>query len=99
MVLSDVLLAPLGLAALLLAVPIVVLYLIRPDPQELTLPTFQFLVAGERQQSATPFLERISRSLLLLLQVLVVLVLAVGLATPYVTVSERATVEETVIVV
>ena len=99
MVLSDVLLAPLGLAALLLAVPIVVLYLIRPDPQELTLPTFQFLVAGERQQSATPFLERISRSLLLLLQVLVVLVLAVGLATPYLTVSERATVEETVIVV
>ncbi|EMA30624.1 vWA domain-containing protein [Haloarcula japonica] len=99
MVLSDVLLAPLGLAALLLSVPIVVLYLIRPDPQELTLPTFQFLVAGERQQSATPFLERISRSLLLLLQVLVVLVLAVGLATPYVTVSERATVEETVIVV
>ncbi|QCP90918.1 vWA domain-containing protein [Haloarcula marismortui] len=99
MVLSDVLLAPLGLAALLLTVPIVVLYLIRPDPQELTLPTFQFLVAGERQQSATPFLERISRSLLLLLQVLVVLVLAVGLATPYVTVSERATVAETVIVV
>jgi hypothetical protein len=99
MVLSDVLLSPLGLAALLLALPIVVLYLIRPDPQEVTLPTFQFLVAGERQQSATPFLERISRSLLLLVQVLVVLVLAVGLATPYVTVSERATVEETVIVV
>jgi hypothetical protein len=99
MVLSDVLLAPLGLAALLLAVPIVVLYLIRPDPQELTLPTFQFLVTEERQQSATPFLERISRSLLLLLQVLVVLVLAVGLASPYVTVSERATVEETVLVV
>ncbi|WP_336339374.1 DUF7408 domain-containing protein [Haloarcula brevis] len=99
MVLSDVLLAPLGLAALLLALPIVVLYLIRPDPQEVTLPTFQFLVAGERQQSATPFFERISRSLLLLLQVLVVLVLAVGLATPYVTVSERATVEETVVVV
>ena len=98
MVLSDVLLAPLGLAALLLAVPIVVLYLVRPDPQERTLPTFRFLVAGERQQSSTPFLERIARSLLLALQVLVVLVLAVGLATPYVTVSERATVEETVVV-
>lgn len=43
MVLSDVLLAPLGLAALLLAVPIVVLYLIRPDPQELTLPTTPYV--------------------------------------------------------
>ncbi|MFB6223092.1 MAG: BatA domain-containing protein [Haloarcula sp.] len=99
MVLSDVLLAPLGLAALLAALPIVVLYLIQPDPQEVSLPTFQFLVEGERQQSATPFFERLSRSHLLLLQLLVVLVLAVGLATPYVTVSERATVEETVLVV
>lgn len=99
MVLSDVLLSPLGLVALLAAVPIVLLYLIRPDPQELALPTFQFLVAEERQQSSTPFFERLSRSLLLLLQVFVVLVLAVGLASPYVTVSERTTVEETVLVV
>jgi len=99
MVLSDVLLSPIGLVALLAAVPIVLLYLIRPDPQELSLPTFQFLVAEERQQSSTPFFERLSRSLLLLLQVLVVLVLAVGLASPYVTVSERTTVEETVLVV
>ena len=99
MALSDVLLSPLGLAALLVAVPIVVLYLIRPDPERVELPTFRFLVDEERQQATTPLLERLSRSVLLLIQLLAILLLATALATPYVPVSERETVEETVLVV
>ncbi len=80
MVLSDVLLPPWDWPPSSFGA-VVVLYLIRPDPQALTLPTFQFLVAGDAAVSDA-VLERISRSLLLPLQVLVVLVLAVGLATP-----------------
>ncbi|MBV0923731.1 BatA and WFA domain-containing protein [Halomicroarcula limicola] len=99
MALSDVFLTPLGLAALLAAVPIIVLYLIRPDPERLELPTFRFLASEQRQQATSPLLERLSRSVLLLVQLVVVLLLAVGLASPYVPVSERATVEETVLVV
>ncbi len=99
MVLQQFFLSPLGLAALAVAVPIVLLYLIRPDPSEVELPTFRFLTEEERQQSTTPLLERLSRSLLLLLQLLVVLLLAVSLATPYVPVSEREAVAETVLVV
>jgi len=99
MALSDVLLFPLGLAALLVAVPIVVLYLIRPDPERVELPTFRFLVSEERQQATTPLFERLSRSVLLLIQLLAILLLATALATPYVPVSERETVEETVLVV
>ncbi len=99
MVLQEFFLSPLGLAALAVAIPIVVLYLIRPDPSRVELPTFRFLAEEERQQSTTPLLERLSRSLLLLLQLLAVLLLAVSLATPYVPVSERAVVEETVLVV
>lgn len=99
MVLEQFFLTPLGLAALAVAVPIVLLYLIRPDPSEVQLPTFRFLAEEERQQSSTPLLERLSRSLLLLLQLLVILLLAVSLATPYVPVNEREVVEETVLVV
>ncbi len=99
MALQDVFLSPLGLAALAVAVPIVVLYLIRPDPSEVELPTFRFLLEEERQQATSPLLERLSRSLLLLLQLLVILLLAVSLATPYVPVDEREVVEETVLVV
>ncbi|WP_276271710.1 vWA domain-containing protein [Haloarcula litorea] len=99
MALADWFLTPTGLLALLAAVPIVLLYLVRPEPERVELPTFRFLVDEQRQDATSPLLERLSRSLLLLLQVLVVLSLAVGLATPYVPVAERAAVEETVLVV
>jgi len=99
MALQDVFLAPLGLAALLLAVPIVVLYLIRPDPDRIELPTFRFLVDEERQRTTSPYLEQLSRSLLLLAQLLVVVLIALSLAAPYVLVAERTAVEETVVVV
>ncbi|MFC7250836.1 BatA domain-containing protein [Halomicroarcula sp. GCM10025324] len=99
MVLSEIFLSPLGLAAFALAIPIVVLYFIRPEPQRMELPTFRFLANDERQQATNPLLERLSRSLLLLVQLLALLLLAVGLAAPYVMVNERAVVEETVLVV
>jgi len=99
MTLQNVFLTPIGFAALAAAVPIVVLYLIRPDPARVELPTFRFLHEEKRQRSISPFLERLSRSILLFLQLLVVALLAVSLATPYVPVSEGAVVEETVLVV
>jgi len=96
---GDVFLTPLGLLALLAGVPIVLLYLVRPDPPEVDLPTVQFLRQEQRQESTTPLFERLSRSTLLAIQLLAVLLLAVGLATPYTTVAERAAVEETILVV
>ena len=97
--LGDLFLSPLGLLALLAAVPIVLLYLIQPDPRRVELPTLRFLLADRREDASNPLLERIKRSLLLLLQVLVVVGLALALAGPYVSVSESRTVEETVLVV
>jgi len=99
MVLSGVFLTPLGLAALVAAVPIVALYLIRPDPQRFQLPTFRFLTERERQRSTTPLFERLSRSLLLVVQLVALALLATTLATPYVPVSEEEAIEETVLVV
>jgi len=98
MALADVFLSPLGLVALLAAVPIVVLYLVQPDPRRVELPTLQFLLDEDERDASNPLLERLRRSLLLLLQLLVVVALAAALAGPYVTVSESQTVEETVIV-
>jgi hypothetical protein len=99
MALSDVFLSPLGFAALLAAVPIVLLYLIRPDPRRVRLPTFRFLSEERREEAANPLFERLQRSVLLLLQLLVIILAATALATPYVPVSESSTIEETVLVV
>jgi len=99
MALQDAFLNPLWLAAALATVPVVVLYLVRPDPERVELPTFRFLAAEERQRTTTPVLEQLSRSLLLALQVLAILLVAAALAGPYVTVAERTVVEETILVV
>jgi hypothetical protein len=99
MALADAFLSPLGLVALLAVVPVVVLYLVQPDPRRVELPTLRLLVEESGEDATSPLLERLTRSLLLLLQVLVLVGLAVALAGPYVTVSESQTVEETVLVV
>ncbi|QCC47922.1 vWA domain-containing protein [Halobellus limi] len=99
MALSDAFLSPLGLAALLAAVPVVLLYLVRPDPRRVTLPTVRFLTDADGTSSSRPLLERLKRSALLLLQLLAIVLFATALAAPYVPVSESETVEETVLVV
>jgi hypothetical protein len=99
MALQDVFLTPLGLLALAAAVPIVLLYLVRPDPREVTLPTLRFLGEESGRDRTNPFVERLRRNLLLLLQLLAVAAVALSLASPYVAVSESETVRETAVVV
>jgi hypothetical protein len=98
MALSDAFLTPLGLAALLTVVPVILLYLVQPDPRRIELPTIELLLDDEQRDASNPLLERLQRNLLLVLQLLVLVALAVALAGPYVSVSESQTVEETVIV-
>ena len=98
MQLADVLQTPTGLLALLALVPLVVLYLIKPDPRELRLPTLQFLADDEGDGGATPVLERLTRNLLFLLQVLVILALALSLASPTASLTQERGADSTVIV-
>jgi len=98
MALLDGFLTPLGFAALAAAIPLILLYLIRPNPVRYRLPTMRFLTKEGRQAASNPLFERLRRSLLLLLQLLVLLLLATSLASPYVLVPEEETVRETVVV-
>jgi hypothetical protein len=97
--LTDTFLSPLGLVALLSVVPLLVLYLVRPDPTRFRLPTLEFLTASEETATDRPALRRLRRNLLLLLQLLVLVCVALALASPYVTVLGETQVEETVLVV
>jgi hypothetical protein len=96
--LADAFLTPLGLVALLAVVPLVVLYLVRPDPTRIRLPTLEFLSASEETATDRPALSRLRRNLLLLLQLFVLVLVALALASPYVTVLGNTQVEETVVV-
>ncbi|MEF8841389.1 MAG: BatA domain-containing protein [Haloarculaceae archaeon] len=96
--LADVFLTPLGLTALAALVPLVLLYLVRPEPTRLRLPTLEFLAASDESGTDSPAFETLRRNLLLLIQALVVVAVALALASPYVTVGGTETVEETVVV-
>ncbi|WP_276301670.1 vWA domain-containing protein [Halorussus lipolyticus] len=97
--LSSVFLRPLGLTAIAAAIPVVVLYLLKPDPEELSFPAVEFLLGDRRESRRHPALRRLQRNALLALQLFAVLAVAVSLAAPYVPVSEDRTVSETVVVV
>lgn len=99
MALQDVFLLPLGLLGLLALVPVIVLYLLQPDPRRVRLPTLRFLYDDQGEEGANPLLERLKRSLLLLVQLLVLVALATSIAAPYVSVAETGTADETVLVV
>ena len=97
--LSSAFLTPVGLAALAAAIPVLLLYLRKPDPTNVEFPAVEFLLGDRDERRRQPALRRLRRNALLLIQLLAVTVLAVSLATPYVPVSEQRALEETVVVV
>ncbi|CCC39801.1 vWA domain-containing protein [Haloquadratum walsbyi] len=99
MVLSDVFLAPIGIMALAALIPILILYFIQPDPRRVELPTVELLFEDTQQDASRPLFDRIKQNLLLLLQILVVILLAVSIAGPYISVAESQTVSETILVI
>jgi len=97
--LSSAFLRPLGLAALAAAIPVLLLYLRRPDPTRVAFPAVEFLLGDRDERRSRPAFRRLRRNALLAIQLFAIAALAVSLAAPYVPVSEERTVEETVLVV
>lgn len=89
---------PLGLIGLGALVPLVVLYLLQPDPRRLSVPTTEFLPNVEDEGGANPLLERLRRNLLLLIQIGALILLAVALGSPFIDVAKTEAADETVIV-
>jgi hypothetical protein len=65
--LTDLFLSPLGPVALFSVVPLVVLYLVRPEPVRVRLPTLGFLRKSDETATDRPAFSRLRRDLLLLL--------------------------------
>lgn len=77
-------LAPLGLLALLLSIPIILLYMLRLRRREVKISsTFLWQQVVRDQEANTPW-QRLRRNLLLLLQLVILALLAVALARPFI---------------
>jgi len=89
----------LALWGLLLALPIIILYLLRPKPKHIRFPSVMFIINAEKAKRLRSFFKKIVRDPLLLLQILLIALMVCGVAGPYFFSLEEENLKETAVVV
>lgn len=89
----------LGLFALLSLIPLILLYLIRPRPQTIEVPSLLFFIQSSGRNKLSSFLKKFIRDWLFLIQLLILLLLAVSIAQPYTNYQHDITAQNTVLVI
>jgi len=80
----------LGLLGLLSLIPLIILYLIRPKPDVLKVPSLMFFMQKTRSSKIQSLFKYFERELLFLIQLLVLLLLSLSLAQPLFTINKDA---------
>jgi len=88
-----------ALWGLLLALPIIILYLLRPKPKHIRFPSVMFIINAEKAKRLRSFFKKIVRDPLLMLQILLIALLVCGVAGPYFFSMEEENLKETAVVV
>lgn len=91
--------APLALWGILLALPVIILYLLRPKPKHIRFPSVMFIINAEKAKRLRSFFKKIIRDPLLVLQILLIALLACAAAGPYFFSMEEQNLLETAVVV
>ena len=89
----------LGLYAFISLIPLIIFYLMRPKPIDKIIPALMFFISDRGVVKQHSFPRRLLRNLLLLIQILVLSLLSLALASPYITTDKTTTSENTVIVI
>lgn len=90
---------PLALAALLSIIPLIIIYMLRPRPTVLAIPSLMFVLKLERERKRVyASLTKIVRDPLFLIQLLMLILLSIGAAGYYYTSQEPLSGEHTVLV-
>jgi len=90
---------PIWLYGLLSLIPLIILYLIKPKPKTMEIPSLMFFMQTSGHRKLTSFLKNFIRDLLFLIQFLLLLFLASSLASPYTKYSSDITAANTVLVI
>ncbi|MDI9395682.1 MAG: VWA domain-containing protein [Euryarchaeota archaeon] len=90
---------PLALIALLSVIPLIIIYLLRPKPAVLSIPSLMFVLKLDRERKRVyASLTKIVRDPLFLIQLLMLILLSIGAAGYYYTSKEPLSGEHTVLV-
>jgi len=87
-----------GLWALAFLIPLILLYLIKPKPKTMPIPSLMFFMRSSGYRKLTSFLRQIVRDWLFVIQLLLLLSLALTFAQPFTTYYKDVTASNTVIV-
>jgi len=87
-----------GLFALLSIIPLIILYLLRPKPRVIKIPSVMFLFNAEKEKKRFSKIRRFIKDPLFLIQLLVLILLAIAVAEPFVLAADDAGCGHTVIV-
>ncbi|PIN74441.1 hypothetical protein COV18_07355 [Candidatus Woesearchaeota archaeon CG10_big_fil_rev_8_21_14_0_10_37_12] len=90
---------PGGLWALLALVPLIILYLVRPKPKHMAIPSLMFFMKSTGSKRLTSFLRTLTRDWLFLIQLLCVAALALSFAGVYTSYQHDVTAAHTVLVI
>lgn len=93
---SNYLLQPEGLVALLALIPLIIFYLVKPKPEEMLLPSLRFFMEDKKDGKIQQALSKILQNLMLLFHILFVTVVAVAIAGPFV--NAEASSDRTVVI-
>ncbi|MBW3014082.1 BatA and WFA domain-containing protein, partial [Candidatus Woesearchaeota archaeon] len=88
-----------GLYALASLVPFIILYLVRPRPKDLTVPSLMFLFRHPGTRHKSSFLRNFLKDMLFLMQLLVLLLLCFSIADPLIKVDQTVISKNTAIVI
>ncbi len=77
-----------GLLGLLALIPFLILYFIRPKPKEVAIPSLMFLGKNQESKSKGGFFRKIVNDKLLLLQIIILGLVSLFFAAPYLMVSD-----------
>lgn len=89
---------PAGLYALLALLPLILLYLIRPRPKPMNIPSLMFFTRSHGSRRLTSFLRQITHDWLFLIQLILLAALALTFSEPFSTYQHDITASNTVIV-
>src|SRR3989338_3003611 len=89
----------LGIWALAVLIPFIIIYLIKPKPKELTVPSLMFLVREHNILKQNAFLRKLLRNLLFFLQFAALAALALAVAVPFITIPYSVASDNTVIII
>jgi len=87
-----------GLWALLILIPFIILYLIRPKMIKMKIPSLMFLLHDESSKQQLSFLRKFLRDPLFLIQLFLILALAFSVAEPFIILPKQETATNTVLV-